>query len=72
MKGCGIVLVAVGAMGLLSVANLFLVNPDRVRQNFIGMVVLPCALMALGRFLWKKSEPIDAEVIDVPPENSTS
>jgi hypothetical protein len=72
MKVVGIVLVVVGALGLLSVAQLFLVNPDRVRQNFIGMVILPGALAALGAFLWKKSQPIDAEIVDDPPENPVS
>jgi hypothetical protein len=70
MKVGGIVLVAVGAMGLSGTAQLFLAEPDRVRLNFIGMVILPGALIALGVFLWKKSQPIDAEIVDDPPGSS--
>jgi hypothetical protein len=71
VKVGAIVLLILGALGLMTSANLFLVDPARVRHDFVGMVILPGVLMALGAYLWKKAQPpapIDAEIVDDPPE----
>jgi len=67
-----LVLIAIGAMGLMTTANLFLINPARFRDDFVGLLILPGVLIALGVYLLKRSRSptvIDAEIVDDPPEN---